>query len=82
VLSVIADKAGLPDNLPKWGKIYQITATLPNGHKIYQIHSLSTYISNDPKIYQHFPFKGPSKCTQFGILGLKIHHLATLRQSG
>jgi hypothetical protein len=32
---------GLPDfsrhNIPKRGKIYEITTTLPNGHKIYQI---------------------------------------------
>jgi hypothetical protein len=31
----------LPDfswhNIPKRGKIYQITTTLPNGHKIYQM---------------------------------------------
>jgi hypothetical protein len=36
------------------------------------------YIPNDHKIYQHFPFQGPPKCTQIGIFGLKINHLATL----
>jgi hypothetical protein len=39
---------GLPDfswhNLPKRGQIYQITSTLPNGHKI--------HIPNDRKIFQ------------------------------
>jgi hypothetical protein len=28
--------------------------------------------------YQHFPFQGPPKYTQFGIFGLKLNHLATL----
>jgi hypothetical protein len=35
-------------------------------------------IPNGHKIYQHFPFKGPPKCTQSGIFGLKKYHLATL----
>jgi hypothetical protein len=28
--------------------------------------------------YQPFPFQGPPKCTQIGILGLKFYYLATL----
>jgi hypothetical protein len=34
-----------------------MTQNIPNGHKI----------------YQHFPFQGPSKFTQIGIFGLKLH---------
>jgi hypothetical protein len=48
-------EAGVPDfswhNIPKRGDIYQMTATLPNGHKIYQ---LAVKYSKWP--YQHFPF--------------------------
>jgi hypothetical protein len=48
---------GLPDfswhNKSKWGKIYQITTILPNGHEIYQ---MTLNIPNDHKIYQHFLF--------------------------
>jgi hypothetical protein len=36
------------------------------------------YIPNGYIIHQHFPFQGPPKFTQVGILGLKIYHLATL----
>jgi hypothetical protein len=40
--------------------------------------SINYIYPNGHKIYQHFPFKGPTKYTQIGILGLKINHLATL----
>jgi hypothetical protein len=30
------------------------------------------YVPNDHKIYQHFSFQGPPKCTQSGIFGMKI----------
>jgi hypothetical protein len=43
----------LPDfswhNIPKRGKLYQITTTLPNGHQVYQIA-----VKYFKKIYQHF----------------------------
>jgi hypothetical protein len=54
---------------------------------------MATYYANVPKTYQmavnfskwiqnmytkHFTFQGPSKCTQIGIFGIKINHLATL----
>jgi hypothetical protein len=35
-------------------------------------------IPNGHEIYQHFPFQGPPKCTEIGIYGLKLNHLATL----
>jgi hypothetical protein len=35
-------------------------------------------IPNGHKIYQKFVIEGPPKCTQIGIFGLKINHLATL----
>jgi hypothetical protein len=38
---------------------------------------MSVNIPNGRKILQHFPFFGPPKCTQVGIFGLKINHLAT-----
>jgi hypothetical protein len=52
-----------------------INHTLPNCHKIYQT---VLNISKGHKIYQHFPFQGPPNCTQIGIFGMKINHLATL----
>jgi hypothetical protein len=69
----------LPDfslhNIPKWGKIYQIATTLPNGHKIYQ---MAVVYSKWPQKYQPFPFQGLPMFTQIGIFGLKTFHLATL----
>jgi hypothetical protein len=60
----------------------------PNGEKYtkltqhYQItiyHMDQKIFPNGHKIYQHFPFKGPLKFTQFRIFFcLKIYHLATL----
>jgi hypothetical protein len=35
-------------------------------------------IPSGHKIWQHLPFQGPPKCSQTGIFGLKIYHLATL----
>jgi hypothetical protein len=35
-------------------------------------------ILNGHKIHQHFPFQGHPKCSQNGIFGFKINHLATL----
>jgi hypothetical protein len=35
-------------------------------------------ITNDHKIYQHFPVQGPPKFAQIWIFGLKRNHLATL----
>jgi hypothetical protein len=57
----LAPEAGLPDfcrhNIPKRGKIYQIT-TLPNGHKIYPITLKYTSLSilRPSKIYQNWDF--------------------------
>jgi hypothetical protein len=84
-------KTGLPDfswhNIPKRGKIYQISTTLPNGPKYTKwpqniCTKWSLNIPNDHKLYQHFPFLGPPKFTQIGILGLKTNHLATLLRLG
>jgi hypothetical protein len=72
---------GLPDfswyNIPKRGKIYQMTIkytklsqNIPNCCKI--------HIPDGHKMYQHHPLPEPPKCTQIGIFGLKINHLATL----
>jgi hypothetical protein len=44
------------------------------------IYQMAGKYSKWPKIYQHFPFQGPPKYTQIGILGMKIYHLATLFQ--
>jgi hypothetical protein len=51
---------GLPSfywyNVPKWGKIYQMTSELPNPHKIYQITRMynnifhSKVLQNKPKL--------------------------------
>jgi hypothetical protein len=40
---------------------------IPNGHKIYKIIYICTYI--------HFPFRGPPKYTKIGIFGLKLNHI-------
>jgi hypothetical protein len=37
----------------KIGKMYQMNTNVPNGHKKYPKYP--EYISNDHKIYQHFP---------------------------
>jgi hypothetical protein len=37
------------------------------------------YISSGHRLYRPFPFPGPPKFTQIGILGLKIYHLANLQ---
>jgi hypothetical protein len=34
--------------------------------------------TNGLKMYQHYPFQGPPKYTQIGILGMKLQRLATL----
>jgi hypothetical protein len=41
----------------------------------------NTYVLNVHRVYKHFPFQVPPKFTQIGILGLKIYHLATLRET-
>jgi hypothetical protein len=51
---------------------------MPNVRKMSQ---LSVHISNDHKIYQHFPILGPPKFDKIGIFGLKRNHLATLQNS-
>jgi hypothetical protein len=78
-LAVHRQLTGLPDfswyNLPKREKytkrekIYQITAK----HTKWPLN-----ISDGHEICQYFEYKGPSKCTQVGIFGTKIYHLATL----
>jgi hypothetical protein len=71
------------------GATQQNVKYVPNNHKIYQIITKYTKIPqnipngyyiliNGHKIYQHFPFQGPQKSSQIGILGMKIYHLATL----
>jgi hypothetical protein len=59
------------------GERYQITTKYSkrpenrsNGSKICRPHV--------NKLYQHLPLQGTPKCTQSGIFGLKINHLATL----
>jgi hypothetical protein len=65
---------GLPDfsahNLPKWGKIYQMTTKLPIGHIIYQT---AESIPNDYKIFiRTFSIPTPSKIyPNYDILVLK-----------
>jgi hypothetical protein len=49
--------------------------------KLPQHYQMAIKISNDHKIYQHFPYQGPPKFTQIGIFGLKIYLLATLAQT-
>jgi hypothetical protein len=44
--------------------MYQIAASRPHGHKI----------------YQHLPLQDPPRVARFGIFGLKIYRLATLVQ--
>jgi hypothetical protein len=70
---------GLPDmslQYTKTGKIYQITNTLPNGHKNVPNGGIIFQMAKDYN--QPFPFQGPPKFTQIRIFGLKIYHLATL----
>jgi hypothetical protein len=64
--------AGLPDYLPKRGKIYQMTTKctchyIPNGGKI---DRMATEYTNIFQFMQNFP--------KVGFFGLKICHLATL----
>jgi hypothetical protein len=58
------------ENIPKYTKYTNVPLNIPNGHKI--------CIPNDLKLYQYLPLQDPPKCTQIGIFGLKINHLATL----
>jgi hypothetical protein len=61
---------GLPDF--SWCYIPKRRENVPNAHK---------WLLNIPKghkIYQYFPFQGPSKFPSFRIFGLRINHLATL----
>jgi hypothetical protein len=44
--------------------MYIWAQNIPNGGKIFQM--VTNYI------FQHFPFRGPSKYTQIGNFGLKI----------
>jgi hypothetical protein len=65
----LATRSGLPDLFldtlyQNGGKTCHIATKLPNGHKI----------------YQPYPIQVPEKFTQFGILGLKIYHLAPLNK--
>jgi hypothetical protein len=61
---------------------YQNRKNIPNDQRLYQLAINYTKwpqnIPNGHKIYEHFPFQGPPKFTQIGILGMKINHLATL----
>jgi hypothetical protein len=65
------------------GKICQIAAKLPYGHRINQMAIKSTKwplsIPNRHRIFQIFLFQGPTKYTQIGIFGLNIYKLATLK---
>jgi hypothetical protein len=66
-------KPSLPDlswcNIPKRGKIYQMT------RKLYT--EWPQNIPNGRRIDQRLILQDPPKCTQIGIFGLKIYHLAT-----
>jgi hypothetical protein len=57
----------------------QHTKTIPNGHNVC-IPNDGKIDQNCQKIYQHLPLQGPPKFTQFGIYGLKIRPLATLKE--
>jgi hypothetical protein len=59
-------------------KYTKMDTNLPNGIKIGIPICLTYNIQNGHKIYEHFPFQGPSKISQIGIFGMKIYHLATL----
>jgi hypothetical protein len=50
----------------------KIEKIIPNDHKGYK----KSYFGQ--KIYQRFHTKGPPKCTQTGIFGMHMYHLATL----
>jgi hypothetical protein len=52
---------------------------IPNGHKIYQM--AIKYSKGQKIIDNYIPFQGPQKCTQVGIFGMKVYHLATLDRS-
>jgi hypothetical protein len=63
----------LGPNIPKRGKVYQMGTNYvctPNGNTYYTKWSIM-YIPNIRKIYQRFPFQGPPKYTQIGILVTK-----------
>jgi hypothetical protein len=63
IITSLGETSGLPDfsrhNVPKTGKMYQITSTLTNGHKIYQMTLKCTNI---------FHSKGLHNLPKFGIL--------------
>jgi hypothetical protein len=60
----------------KRGKILS-NCKLPNVHKMFKMAAV--YLFQMAQEYTNlFPFQGPQKFTQIGILGLKIYHLATL----
>jgi hypothetical protein len=71
--------SGLPDfswcNIPKLGKIYQITKKYTKCKKVFEMAGNRL---NVQKICQHLPLHGPPKITQIWIFGLKIYYLATL----
>jgi hypothetical protein len=74
--------SGLPD--VSWYMIPKQEKNVPNEQKIYQMvteYPLSPLNTTDGhKIQQHFPIYGTPKFTEIGIFGLKINHLATLRE--
>jgi hypothetical protein len=72
-------EAGLPDfswcNIPKRGKIYQMTTK--HGHIIYQI-AVNIYKLAIQFYMQTFSTPRPPTFPQMEILGMKIYHLASL----
>jgi hypothetical protein len=77
-------KSGLPDFY--WSKHTKTGKNITNDHKKYQLAiKYKKWPQTTPKghkIYQHFPFRGTPKCTQIGLFGLKVNHLATLIKIG
>jgi hypothetical protein len=64
------------------GTTYQTGKNIPNSHKNTKWPQTNSRTYNRPNghmIYQPLPLQDPPKFTQ--ILGLKICHLATLRES-
>jgi hypothetical protein len=67
---------GLPDfkcKIPKWGKYTKRPQHIPRCHKIKQMTTKYVY-----QMYQNVSFQGLPKCTNFGVVGVKIYQLATL----
>jgi hypothetical protein len=70
-----AHSTGLPNfswnNIPKRGKIYQMTTKLPNAHNVYQMGQESQVLQNTPKFgfwYVKKPSGNPAVQYKFGTM--------------